>query len=139
VEVQDPVHFYICGDAGVQTAEVGGLGIAAFPDLCALECSGRGGCGWADWDYCTWAADCGLYNVAPNNGAFLTNGELRKRYARHLGGVNAGFLDGHAQWIHSDRFVKMYEEGDLEGVDPWGPTSDTLDEFYCYDFQDFLF
>jgi prepilin-type processing-associated H-X9-DG protein len=130
VAVNDPVNYYICGDSGVQN-DVNGLGIAAYPDICALECSST--CGWADWDYCTWAADCGLYNNAPNDGSFLANPELRKPYARHLGGVNCGFLDGHASWIHSDLLVKKVAEGDIAGIDSWGPNSvDTWDGTSCY-------
>jgi len=48
VEVEDPVHYYICGDGGVQTAQLTGLEIAAYPDICCLGCSAI--CGWADWE-----------------------------------------------------------------------------------------
>ena len=130
VEVEDPVHYYICGDGGVQTAQLTGLEIAAYPDICCLGCSAI--CGWADWEICTWAEDCGLYNHAPNDGSFLVNPELRKPYARHMGGVNVGFLDGHAAWIHAERLVAMYREGDIEGLDIWGPTSETYADFSCY-------
>jgi prepilin-type N-terminal cleavage/methylation domain-containing protein/prepilin-type processing-associated H-X9-DG protein len=140
VEVEDPVHFYIVGDGGVQTVELTGLEIAAYPDICCLSCSGGPtSCGWADWDICTWAEDCGLYNVAPNDGSFLVNPELRKPYARHLGGVNCGFLDGHAQWLHSERLIAMYREGDIEGLDVWGPTSETYADFSCYPGEVWIF
>jgi prepilin-type N-terminal cleavage/methylation domain-containing protein/prepilin-type processing-associated H-X9-DG protein len=121
VEVEDPVSFVICGDAGV-SAEDNNVGTAAYPDLCALEC---GNCaGWVDWDMCTWAVDCGLYVYAPNNGSFLRDAELRKPYSRHLGGVNLGFLDGHAAWINSIALINKVAEGDLDGISSWGPTSD---------------
>jgi prepilin-type N-terminal cleavage/methylation domain-containing protein/prepilin-type processing-associated H-X9-DG protein len=123
VEVDDPVSFYICGDGGAQTAQLTGLGIAAYPDICALECA-NSTCGWVDWDYCTWAADCGLYDQAPNDGSFLANPELRKPYSRHLGGVNCGFLDGHAKWIPSEALLNMYKEGDIEGIDAWAPNTE---------------
>jgi len=140
VEVKDPVHYYIVGDGGVQTVELTGLAIAAYPDICCLTCSGGPtSCAWADWEICTWAADCGLYNHAPNDGSFLANPELRKPYARHLGGVNVGFLDGHAQWIHSERLISMYREGDIEGLDVWGPTSEDYADFSCYPGEVWLF
>jgi prepilin-type processing-associated H-X9-DG protein len=123
VEVGDPVNFYIVGDGGAQTAYLFGVGICAYPDICALECA-NSVFGWADWEICTWAADCGLYTLAPNDGSFLANPELRKPYTRHLGGVNCGFLDGHAQWIASEALVRKVRDGDLEGIFPWGPTSD---------------
>jgi prepilin-type processing-associated H-X9-DG protein len=120
VQVEDPVNFVICGDMGVQT-DNSSWGMIAYSDLCCLECSTA--CGWADWDLCTWATDCGLYYTAPNNGSFLKNPELRKPFARHLGGANMGFLDGHATWMNSTMIVTKGAEGDLAGTDFWGPTS----------------
>ena len=120
VEVQDPVNFVIVCDAGGQTSDAN-IGTLAFPDICALECANCWG--WVDWDICTWAEDCGLYSYAPNNGAFINDPSLRKPYARHLGGVNLGFLDGHASWIQSDLLLAKFAEGDIEGAESWGPTS----------------
>jgi len=118
--VNDPVSFVICADNGVQ-AEDGSVGILAYPDMCALEC---GNCaGWVDWAYCTWAADCGLYVYAPNDGSFLNDPSLRKPYARHLGGNNYGFLDGHAQWMQAETFLNKVRDGDLDGAYTWGPTA----------------
>jgi prepilin-type N-terminal cleavage/methylation domain-containing protein/prepilin-type processing-associated H-X9-DG protein len=126
VEVQDPVNFYICGDGGAQTAQLTGPGIIAYPDICCLEC-GNETCGWVDWEYCTWAADCGLYDQAPNDGSFLANPEFRKPYARHLAGVNCGFLDGHASWILSESMINKIRDGDIQGpggtIGAWGPTT----------------
>ena len=122
VEVNDPVNAIVCGDAGVTTDDFG-LGTLAYPDLCNLECSNPC-CGWYDWEYCTWAADCGLYNGAPNNGSFLANPEYRKPYARHLGGVNIGYWDGHASWMNSQQIINKCAEGGFENLGPWGPTSD---------------
>jgi prepilin-type N-terminal cleavage/methylation domain-containing protein/prepilin-type processing-associated H-X9-DG protein len=120
VEVNDPVNYVCCGDAGV-SSEDNNVGTAAYPDLCALEC---GNCaGWVDWDICTWAEDCGLYVYAPNNGSFLRNVELRKPYSRHLGGVNLGFLDGHAEWINSEALIAQVADGELFGLWSWGPTT----------------
>jgi prepilin-type processing-associated H-X9-DG protein len=52
---------------------------------------------------------------------------LRRPYARHLGGVNLGFLDGHAAWWHSERLLAKISEGkgdDMMGLaGPWGPAS----------------
>jgi len=124
VQIQDPANYVCVADGGVQTDAIG-MGITAFPDICCLECANKQ-CGWVDWEYCTWAADCGLYNNAPNDGSFLTNPEFRKPYARHLGGVNLGFFDGHAQWVHSDKLIDRVKEQEIGGLDPWGPVSNCM-------------
>jgi len=131
VEVDDPTNYYICGDGGAQTDQLTGVGIAGYPDICCLECANEV-CGWVDWEYCTWAVDCGLYDIAPNDGSFLRSPELRKPYARHFGGVNIGFLDGHAMWWNSQRLVEAVRDGDLDGIGPWGPTADTPYIGSCY-------
>jgi prepilin-type N-terminal cleavage/methylation domain-containing protein/prepilin-type processing-associated H-X9-DG protein len=128
-EVGDPVKFISCADGGATWNEYC-VGTLAYPDLCQLECSDL--CGWYDWDLCTWAADCGLHNYAPNDGSFLANPELRKPYARHFGGVNIGFLDGHATWVHSERLIEALHEGDLTGVTPWCATSELEYVHECY-------
>jgi len=127
-ELGDPAVFVICADAGAQ-GDSFSTGKLAYPDLCALECANEV-CGWADWEECTWAADCGLYNFAPSDGSFLRNPDLRIPYARHRGGVNLGFLDGHAAWFASEDVIAQSPSkgnparGRLRGYGPNGPTSD---------------
>jgi len=119
--VQDTVNYVILGDGGVLMYQKT-LGTQAYPDICAIEC-GNEACGWADWEICTSAVDCGLYFWAPNNGSFLKNPGLAKQYSRHLGGVNLGFLDGHAQWISSQGLVNNVKDDTLQGIPVGGPTS----------------
>jgi len=124
VEVTDPVARPIVGDSGPwpQFMFLGGTG---WPDICALECGNCGG--WVDWEVAP--SDCADYLVAPdcyqwyapNNGSFLTNPDLRKPYARHLGGINLGFLDGHATWMNSDTWAVKVVDGSIEGIRLWGP------------------
>ena len=121
VEVQDPVNYAICADGGAQTKALA-VPTIAYPELCGLQCA-NSACGWGDWDTCTWAEDCGLYNHAPNDGYFLSNVSARKAYARHLGGVNLGFLDGHAGWVSSELLLNKLRDGELAGIVSWGPTS----------------
>jgi prepilin-type processing-associated H-X9-DG protein len=117
VELDDPVNYMIVGDAGTLADDIWNVSLWAYPDLCAVECSAVPWA-WVDWEGCAdWAADCGLYYWAPNDGAFLYNKELLKRYSRHLGGVNVGFLDGHAQWINSTQLINSVKEGELAGTD----------------------
>ena len=125
VEIQDTVNWVVCGDSGANWWISPGL--LTYPDICAIECNNCWG--WADWEICTWAEDCGLYNIAENNGALLRNPDLRKPYTRHLGGVNIGFADGHAAWWNSQGFIAKYADepgapgGSAMGLDMWGAWS----------------
>jgi prepilin-type N-terminal cleavage/methylation domain-containing protein/prepilin-type processing-associated H-X9-DG protein len=120
--VEDTTNFAIVSDSGSYTDDRP-LSNVAWPDMCVIEC-GNSVCGSADWVLCASSgADCGLYNQAPNDGAFLANPELRKPYARHLGGVNLGFLDGHASWIQSEKLVSRFIGNEIEGISMWGPNT----------------
>ncbi len=117
VEVDDPVSFVICGDGSWKANhDYMNIALAAYPEICQLACSGLyNWCDWMDWELCAeYAGECkDLY--APNNGAFLRDPTLRNPYSRHLGGVNLGFLDGHAAWWHSERLIAEYAELAREG------------------------
>ncbi len=119
VEFDDVVNSVVCADAGTLPDYVA-FGTTGWPDICALEC---GQCaGWVDWEICaSWAADCGLYTYAPNDGSFLRSVDLRKPYTRHLGGINVGFMDGHAAWMNSEVWKVKFKDGELAGVGWWGP------------------
>ncbi len=129
-DVDDPRWYVVFADAGYWGEDFG-TGVLAYPDICALECA-NSACGWADWEYCTWAVDCGLYDFAPADGSFLLNRKLRLPYARHGGGVNLGFLDGHVKHFRSEQLIKESpsmgdpERGKLRGYGPWAPTSDCI-------------
>jgi prepilin-type N-terminal cleavage/methylation domain-containing protein/prepilin-type processing-associated H-X9-DG protein len=133
VQVEDPVRFIICADAGV-TSDDFSAGNLAYPDICALDC-GNSQCGWVDWEIASDPNCCGddAYNFAPSDGSYLTDPELRKQFARHLGGVNLGFLDGHAAWWNSTGLLNAIQEEDLLPIGPWGPVSD------CYHWDGDLF
>jgi prepilin-type processing-associated H-X9-DG protein len=122
VEVQDPVNFIVCGDGG-SLMEGASPGIAAYPDICCAECAG------VNWDAWTWPTYDENWNVTCPNGDycpdcpplharmdFMRDPNLRKAYTRHLGGVNLGFLDGHASWINSERLLAKYADGELDGI-----------------------
>jgi len=127
VEFEDTVNAMVIFEAGPWPASTG-IGLAAYPDLCVLEC-GNSLCGWSGgadgWDVMADDSCCGddAYMYAPFNGAFLANPTLRKPYARHLGGVNMGFMDGHAAWISSEALVRKAADGDITNVDAWGPNT----------------
>jgi len=123
VAVAQPEWYVICADGGA-TIDDFGTGTLAYPDLCALECAGSGA--WsADWEKCPWSQECGA------TAAMRADVELRRSRARHFGGVNIGFLDGHAKWFDSEEVIAQSpsagnpKRGRLRGYTPWGPTKDS--------------
>jgi prepilin-type processing-associated H-X9-DG protein len=117
--VSDPASFVICGDAGIRACvDKTNLPLAAYPDICRLSCAAQ--CGGRE----TLGPD-----YAPADSSLLTNPDLRKPYARHSGGVNLGFLDGHVAWWNSERLIAEFAARSRAG-DPYpmglhvsGPTS----------------
>jgi prepilin-type N-terminal cleavage/methylation domain-containing protein/prepilin-type processing-associated H-X9-DG protein len=129
--VPSPTWYVVCADAGYY-ADGFSTGTLSYPDLCALECA-NDLCGWVDWEECGLTPNCGVRDYAPNDGSFLrprTGRLLRAPYARHAGGVNIGFLDGHVGWMHSETVIALSpsyahpNRGRLRGYTNWGPTSD---------------
>ncbi|UCC67286.1 MAG: prepilin-type N-terminal cleavage/methylation domain-containing protein [Armatimonadota bacterium] len=132
VEVEDPVNYAICADGGVQTKRLH-LGSTAYPDICCTECAGitwhESVWGWpvvtdpaTGAQECPTAADscCGedaFYMRA--NLAWAKDPKAKSQSARHLGGVNIGFLDGHASWMNSVLLVNAVADGDIEGPSSW--------------------
>jgi prepilin-type N-terminal cleavage/methylation domain-containing protein/prepilin-type processing-associated H-X9-DG protein len=117
VQVGDPASFVICGDAGHRACvDFCNLGLAAYPEICRLTCSQPCGAG-------------GLDPTAPADGSLLADPDKRKRYARHFGGVNLGFLDGHVAWWNSESLIAEFAARSRAG-EPYplglhvtGPTS----------------
>jgi len=120
VEIDDPVRYVICGDHGIEPGHMW-PGNTAYPDLCCMECAycdmmptgtlwdeGGGGENW-DWSDCAYdlAPGCVPIFAYPD---MITDPDLRRPYARHLGGVNLGFVDGHAAWWHSERLLAEVAE-----------------------------
>jgi prepilin-type N-terminal cleavage/methylation domain-containing protein/prepilin-type processing-associated H-X9-DG protein len=106
--VKDPASFVICGDAGKRACiDKMNLPLAAYPDICRLSCSIQ--CGGRE----TLGPD-----YAPADGSMLAYPHLRKPYARHLEGVNLGFLDGHVAWWNSERLIAEFAARSRAG-DPY--------------------
>jgi prepilin-type N-terminal cleavage/methylation domain-containing protein/prepilin-type processing-associated H-X9-DG protein len=143
--IQNVSAWVACADAGVKTNHLMADTIA-YPDMCDVACAGGvtsdGPCTSTDWDICAdSAADCGLYFQAPNNGAYLKNPSLRAQMARHLGGINIGFVDGHAAWFNSTAFLAAVldmEKGQptsiAGGFEDWGPSSYQVQSWGCTDY-----
>jgi prepilin-type N-terminal cleavage/methylation domain-containing protein/prepilin-type processing-associated H-X9-DG protein len=88
----------VCGDGGTRPP-IELLNIA-YPDVCALPCIFPG----CNPEQCGVGEDGGD-EYPPEDGSAITNPTVRKQWARHLGGGNVGFADGHAQWIQSERLL----------------------------------
>jgi prepilin-type N-terminal cleavage/methylation domain-containing protein/prepilin-type processing-associated H-X9-DG protein len=120
VEVDDPVNYVIIAEAGVAAYEPNSFALAAYPDLCCTPCSGIQGPVWygdvscPTGDYC----DEVCFNLRAH-GAWAADPNLQKASARHLGGSNLGFLDGHAAWLNAQRILNMGQEGELTGLSVW--------------------
>ena len=79
----------------------------AYPDICKLGCATTNpdhpDCRVsADWVNCPWSQSCGAGDPRYGMDSDFRNREL----SRHLGGVNLGFLDGHAKWMNSEALLK---------------------------------
>jgi prepilin-type N-terminal cleavage/methylation domain-containing protein/prepilin-type processing-associated H-X9-DG protein len=108
--VNDTVNYIICGDHGEEQF-TWNPGNAAYPDLCGMQCAY---CdiisGYDNWDW----TDCAGGGCSPvwAYPKMMEDVSLRKPFARHLGGVNMGFLDGHAAWWDSERLLAKLGEDD---------------------------
>jgi len=121
VTVEDSVNFVVCGDSGFWPESIT-LGQLAYPDICAIECANCWG--YCDPEYCaenlvapgceeapgTYIAAAWKGGYAEVDGALLKDPSAAAHYARHLGGTNIGFLDGHAAWMNSRALVAKYAE-----------------------------
>ena len=84
----------------------------AYPDLCALGCAGPQ-C-WEPDPSCPQPSAVGCAATWEMRG----DPELRKPGARHLGGSNIGFMDGHAAWWRAERILSespRYRDGGFSG------------------------
>jgi prepilin-type N-terminal cleavage/methylation domain-containing protein/prepilin-type processing-associated H-X9-DG protein len=103
----------IVADGGVAPTWLS-LATMAYPEICCAECSG------INW---TWFGDtscpsggCGDCFDWHAHYAFASSPEEKDRNARHLGGVNVGFADGHAKWYKSAALIGDADAGNIKGV-----------------------
>ena len=129
--IEDPTNYAIVVEAGVSTFEPNGFHLAAWPDLCCTACSGIY---WSSWGYgstdCpdgTWCdPDCFSLHATY---AWASDPNKQKASARHLGGDNIGFLDGHATWLQAQKIMNMGKEGELGGLQMWCDGVTTVDGY----------
>ncbi len=101
----DPAKQVACADAGVILNQLDRTSWVAYPDTCMIDqiaCPDRG-CGMDysdDPSAANWAAEAG-------DTRWVTDPQFRKDHAkaRHLGGSNVGFCDGHAKWMQAEEIL----------------------------------
>jgi prepilin-type N-terminal cleavage/methylation domain-containing protein len=135
VEVDDPVTYVIVLEGGVSAQEPNAWTLAAYPDLCCTGCAGH-----IPWTWAWPEIDAGGNTVCPDGTycpecwalhasyEWMGDPTAQKAAARHLGGDNLGFLDGHAAWLPAQRILEMGRDGELSGLDIWGETYETYVE-----------
>jgi len=101
-QVEDPSWFVVCGDAGTQI-DIEYPCALAFPEICDIIGCGAPDCCGADWVNCPDTQSCAIDLRLKTK--FWQDGQLRKPYARHMGGSNLGFMDGHAAWMAGDAIM----------------------------------
>jgi prepilin-type N-terminal cleavage/methylation domain-containing protein/prepilin-type processing-associated H-X9-DG protein len=124
--INDPAKFVVCGDGGINHS--GGMDDAtqlAYPDTCRLRGVGCSESCGGDWENCSQSRDCSPPRSDPNKWKWATDPQTRKTLARarHMGGDNLGFADGHAKWMAAEAILfggqtnwRGYGTGELEGV-----------------------
>jgi prepilin-type N-terminal cleavage/methylation domain-containing protein/prepilin-type processing-associated H-X9-DG protein len=104
-QMTDPAKYVVCADAGTACIQqLDRTSWIAYPDTCRIDsvaCNPN--CG-ADWANCSWSVDCGALK---GDWRWATDPQYRKDHAkaRHLGGENLGFADGHAAWMSSEAIL----------------------------------
>jgi len=124
--VGDAANYVICADAGGRD-DTDSIGILAYPDICCAECAGFQWPAWswpsydANWDrLCPNGDYCPECASAHADLKWMKDPARRKAAARHLGGNNLGYLDGHASWLDSQRIIAKFAEGEFSGgVEHW--------------------
>jgi len=126
-QVNDAAKRVVVGEGGINHA--GGMSDAtelAYPDTCRLRGVACGATCGGDWENCSQSRACSPPRNDPVGKAkWGTDPNTRKNLAkaRHMGGDNLGFGDGHAKWMSAEQILfggeknwRGYGTGELEGV-----------------------
>ncbi len=117
-QVDQPSRWLAIAESGPMGQDFWTIFQVAYPDVCCLGCSS---CDWgpnADWENCPWTQECGAGTRDYGDAAWR-----QRNLARHLGGVNLAYLDGHAKWMNSEAAMNAAEEWRWFRDDPrWGQT-----------------
>jgi len=125
--MRDVTKTVVCGDSGT---DIEGQRTSAFayPDQSRMNFIAYA-CGAAESGNCTSdTAGCGNAGVASQcsqlsvcyggDGKFSTDVSYRKKFARHMGGSNLGFADGHAKWMDAEAILFGGQDMSHYGIHP---------------------
>jgi len=125
-EIRDATKTIVCLDAGV-SMEAGRTSAYAYPDMSKYDqlltgCGGGGNGGTWNQSDCgnpTIASQCSpLALSAGGDGRWTKDVSYRKTFARHLGGENLGFADGHAKWWDAEQILNGGADHSRHGIHP---------------------
>jgi prepilin-type N-terminal cleavage/methylation domain-containing protein/prepilin-type processing-associated H-X9-DG protein len=116
--ITDPARWLSVVEVGVDD-KIYTTSQIVYPDKCGVPCTS---CDWAPTEVnpdCPWTQDCLAYGAD-----YVLDSQYRKDHvkARHLGGVNLGFADGHAKWMSSEAIIAGSIDHPLRGTNSccWG-------------------
>jgi prepilin-type processing-associated H-X9-DG protein len=122
VSINDPVHAPVVADCA-PSADWLTIPRIAYANVCCAECAG---CQWQEGcndgngpDGRCWGDDAeGLscFNTIHVHRDWARDPRRKAASARHLGGTNIGFADGHAQWYSAQALLAEADEGTFEMV-----------------------
>jgi len=131
-QFQDATSVPIAADSGAQCSWLSPATMA-YPDICCAECAGVKAIAWGgtpdnpcqspERSWCSDSPDCEAVHTRYN---FATDPNVRRSYARHLGGNNIGFADGHAAWMSAQGIIAKADDGDFESVGWICPTTNPV-------------
>ena len=106
-QMEDTALYWMVGEVGnyPEADSPFDLAYGDFMAMCAATPGSNAFCGcenWVDWANCSYTVNCGA-----SRDLDYTDPGIRKKYspARHMGGANIGFADGHAKWWPADAIL----------------------------------
>jgi prepilin-type N-terminal cleavage/methylation domain-containing protein/prepilin-type processing-associated H-X9-DG protein len=115
--IQDSARRVVIGDGGAQL-ESDRTSAFAYPDMCRIDhVACDEGCG-GDWSNCSQSQQCSPLAVdhgGTTQPATDVNYRKQNYHARHLGGSNLGFADGHAKWYPAEKLLMAGENWSTHG------------------------
>ena len=96
--IEDPVMQVVCADSN--SPSYANASCVIFPDVCAAQCG-------SEADNCCNGGVDNIEGFVPmdEKHSIWDDGTVMDRNARHLGGSNLGFADGHAAWWNSQSIL----------------------------------